>query len=619
MIVLGVINGIGLLACLVGFTILLKRGSHLPGRKIVITLLCWIALYSCSTTLEWIGVRTILDPYENYIQIITPVLWAGLFYMMLMESEMSRRRESERQLRESEERLSLAAEGARIGIWDLQIQTGEVTINEEWASILGYTLEELAPLDITQWERICHPDDMVTSRHLFEEHLAGKTDYYEGEARVRQKNGNWIWVMVRGKIVASDLLGFPLRMSGTHHDITRQKLAEAALRVSEEKFAKLFQLSPDAVALVQMTPPITLMEVNEAFTHLFGRDKQALEGCEAAQLGLFEDRETLETLVKAVTTEHTLQDREVIILGANNAPTPCSLSCKLLFLEDSLFMLAVFRDISDTRRMQEMMVQTEKMLSVGGIAAGIAHEINNPLGIVLQAAQNMTQRLRPDFPKNIKTAQEVGCEMDQIVAYMRTRSLDVFIDDIQTAAGRAAEITRHMLDFSRPSETRRKACDMPTIVRKALTLAQSDYDLKKQYDFKKIQVNVTVGDDLPAINCSETEIEQVLLNLLRNAAQAMASAEPPIMTPRIDVRLAARRSSLRIAVEDNGPGLPPAIRGRVFEPFFTTKAPGVGTGLGLSVSYFIITTGHGGKMHVISPPGGGTRFVIELPIEEEES
>jgi Signal transduction histidine kinase regulating C4-dicarboxylate transport system len=106
------------------------------------------------------------------------------------------------------------------------------------------------------------------------------------------------------------------------------------------------------------------------------------------------------------------------------------------------------------------------------------------------------------------------------------------------------------------------------------------------------------------------------LNLLRNAAQALAGMDPPTATPRIGITVRAQAGVVRIEVADNGPGMPPEVQRRVFEPFFTTKPPGVGTGLGLSVSYFIITKGHDGRMSVSSQPGAGTVFTIDLPVEE---
>jgi len=112
----------------------------------------------------------------------------------------------------------------------------------------------------------------------------------------------------------------------------------------------------------------------------------------------------------------------------------------------------------------------------------------------------------------------------------------------------------------------------------------------------------------------ETEVEQVLLNLLRNAAQALAGMNPPPDEPRIILRAFPHGDWLRLEVEDNGPGMEPEVQRRIFEPFYTTKPPGVGTGLGLSVSYFIITKGHEGRMSVESYPGEGSVFRIDLPV-----
>jgi signal transduction histidine kinase len=274
--------------------------------------------------------------------------------------------------------------------------------------------------------------------------------------------------------------------------------------------------------------------------------------------------------------------------------------------------ISVTHDITNTRKMQEMMIQTEKMISVGGIAAGIAHEINNPLGIILQSAQTLAQRMDTSFPRNMRVAEEVGLDLARLDAYARERKLNVFVSDIQSAAVRAAAIIRHMLDFSRRSESRRTLCSIETIIERALTLASNDFDLKKSFDFKRITVSKSYAPDIPSVNCTETEIEQVLLNLLRNSAQAIGSR--PEGEPRISIRTWLDGGMAYIEVRDNGPGIPLDIQKRIFEPFYTTKGPGVGTGLGLSVSYFIVTKGHDGTMTVSSEPGQGCAFTIGLPL-----
>jgi signal transduction histidine kinase len=172
-----------------------------------------------------------------------------------------------------------------------------------------------------------------------------------------------------------------------------------------------------------------------------------------------------------------------------------------------------------------------------------------------------------------------------------------------------------MLDFSRRSESKRTVCDLCAIIDKAVLLAASDYDLKKNYDFKQIKVVKDFPETIPPFNCTETEIEQVVLNLLRNAAQAMADSDPPTTDPEIRLRVTHDSKRIRLEITDNGPGIAPEVKNRIFEPFFTTKPIGQGTGLGLSVSYFIITKGHDGTMDVESAPGQGTAFIIELPLD----
>jgi signal transduction histidine kinase len=210
-------------------------------------------------------------------------------------------------------------------------------------------------------------------------------------------------------------------------------------------------------------------------------------------------------------------------------------------------------------------------------------------------------------------AQSIGLDMALLEKYMQDRKILTFVQDMQAAALRAADIIRHMLDFSRRSESRRAVCSLPTIMDRALTLAQNDYDLKKSFDFKQIRIVKDYASDLVPIECTETELEQVFLNLLRNAAQAMTMSDLRSEDPKIVVRLSNLASGVRCEIEDNGAGMPADVMRRIFEPFFTTKPTGIGTGLGLSVSYFIVTRGHGGKMWVESTPGTGTRFVIDLP------
>jgi PAS domain S-box-containing protein len=391
--------------------------------------------------------------------------------------------------------------------------------------------------------------------------------------------------------------------------------AMAGLRQSEEKFSRIFLYSPDSILLADMETG-RLVDVNETFITRTGYSREEVLGKTSAEFQIYVDLRDREEFHGRLRRDGHVEHFECLARYKDGSIANCALSGQVVIIDNRRHLMTIVRDVTEVKRMQEMMVQTEKMLSVGGIAAGIAHEINNPLGIVLQASQNLVQRTRPDFRKNLEVAEKLGLDMQLLDQYMKVRKLDVFIEDIQSAASRASAIIRHMLDFSRRSESRRTVCDIRTIADSALNLASNDYDLKKSYDFKKIEIMRDYPPDLPDVGCTSTEIEQVLLNVLRNAAQAMAQASPPVAAPRIAVRIRELADRVRIEIEDNGPGVPEAIRKRIFEPFFTTKQPGIGTGLGLSVSYFIVTKGHGGRMTIKTGRDGGAVFCIELPTDE---
>jgi PAS domain S-box-containing protein len=273
-------------------------------------------------------------------------------------------------------------------------------------------------------------------------------------------------------------------------------------------------------------------------------------------------------------------------------------------------------DVTERMRMEDMMVQSEKMLSVGGLAAGMAHEINNPLAGILQNIQVLRNRLQPKLPANQRAAEELGLDMERIEAYANKRGLFTMMDSVITSGRRAAKVVENMLSFSRKSDSSYAPQDLAGLLDQAVDLAGNDYDLKKKYDFRQVEMVRDYAPDLPMVACEKGQIQQVILNLLRNGCQAMCAQPDTDRPQRIILRLERVGEQVCIQVEDNGPGMDEEVAKRVFEPFFTTKAVGFGTGLGLSVSYFIITENHAGTMSVESSPGNGTCFTLCLPIRK---
>jgi signal transduction histidine kinase len=282
--------------------------------------------------------------------------------------------------------------------------------------------------------------------------------------------------------------------------------------------------------------------------------------------------------------------------------------------KDIVFHYGVLTDISRRKKMEEILIQSEKMRSVGGLAAGMAHEINNPLAGMLQTAQVMAQRLTADLdiPASRTAAKKADTSIESIDQFMKARGIPRMIQTIITSGQRVSDIINNILSFSRKDETTLSRHFLDKILDKTVELAATDYDLKKAYDFKQIKITRAYADDLPAVPCQAGNIQQVVLNILTNGAQAMQAAGTP--EPQFILRIYGDpvRDMTCMEIEDNGPGMDEKTRKHIFDPFFTTKPVGVGTGLGLSVSYFIITENHQGEMTVESSPGAGAKFIIRL-------
>jgi PAS domain S-box-containing protein len=329
---------------------------------------------------------------------------------------------------------------------------------------------------------------------------------------------------------------------------------------------------------------------------------------------LFPELESqLDNMRDAIRT-HTPMRTERLITEKNGEPRYADVMIYPLLANGTAGAVIRVDDITSRVRIEQMMVQTEKMMSVGGLAAGMAHEINNPLSGVLQSSQNILRRLSPDLDPNRRTAEALGVDLGLVYRYLEERGILDFVNAIQQSASRAARIVADMLAYSRSTTTDFQPASVEEMLDTVLRLAASDYDLKKKYDFRQVEIVREFDPELTTLICDHTEIEQVLLNVIKNAAQAMAQGGTPL-PHRIILRTRKEGDYGRIEVQDNGPGMDKQTQRRVFEPFFTTKPVGVGTGLGLSVSYFIITEQHKGTMDVTSNPGEGTCFTVRLPLQ----
>ncbi len=526
----------------------------------------------------------------------------GISFTALDITERSR---ASRALRESEEKYRNVVERANDGILIVQDFLIKYA-NCRMAEIIGYGLEEIIN---TSFERYLSGAWAALVVDRYQRRLAGESVPTPYEAAVRHKQGHDIDVEISGGIVRFEDRPADLVFV---RDITERTHAQRQMTLLRELLQSTIDSMPSVMVGVDTSLAVT--QWNHQAARLMKRSSAASLGRPLAdvfpnlsgQLPTVEEairRQEVRLVSKVgweVDGELRMYDLTIYPLTTGNAEG------------------AVLRidDITERVRLEQMMIQSEKMLSVGGLAAGMAHEINNPLGGMVQNAHVVLNRLCPGYASNDRVARECGTNMESIAAYMDARGILSMLESIRASGSKAARIIQNMLSFSRKASTVAQPHDMVGIVDRSLELAAQDFDLKKLYSFRDIEVVRDYEDDLPPVECQEIEIEQVLLNLFRNAAQALRDKHDSDAGARLTVRIRREDETVRIEIEDNGPGMSEGVRHRVFEPFFTTKPPGVGTGLGLSVSYFIVVEHHRGTITVESQPGKGTCFVVRLPLSQ---
>ncbi|MBN2427302.1 MAG: PAS domain S-box protein [Deltaproteobacteria bacterium] len=525
--------------------------------------------------------------------------------------DISAQKKSREMLRDSEATLKSILKAAPAGIAMFRERTF-VWASSGLLEMTGFAEEDL----IGKNTRFLYPSDEEYERvgELGYEPKPGH-DVGEIESRWTRKDGSAFDALVHLAPLNPDdkSEGY----IGAILDISARKRSEELLRASEATYRTLFNVSVAAIS-VQNMADLSFIDGNPHFLEVYGYSFEELPSLRPVHFGTLDeeaDPEFCESLRRRVMAGEIvnaeINDRkkggDVILMGK---------SIRKVNLNGIDRIMTVAQDITERKMMREIMVQTEKIMSLGGLAAGMAHEINNPLSIILQGIQNINRRLGEPLPANLQAAEQCGIAFEALKEYFRLRNISGSLEAMHEAGERAARIVENMLDFSRKNDTFAAPQELNRILEKAIALARTDYDLKKKYDFRNMEIRVDLSP-LPEVSCVETEIEQVILNLLRNAGQSLHDAQ--CEKPLIQVRTHLEEEWVVIEVEDNGPGMSPEVCKQVFEPFYTTKQGGEGTGLGLSVSYHIIAHRHQGEMTVESKPGYGACFRIRLPLRPKQN
>ncbi len=487
-------------------------------------------------------------------------------------------------------------------------EIGEVTyINPAFTRVFGWNLDELLGkrIDFVPEENL---EETKSALQRTFDNPAGNYDFI---TRRHTKNNDILDVSINSTMYHSTD-GTSSNMVVNITDITKLKRIEYELRNTKNFIRSIINSMPSILIGLDINSIITQWNSEaEYFTGILA---------EKAEGSLLKDIFPLLTIhisdVKQILEEQKIKKESKIVLAMGNKKILTDITIYPIQSDSIQGVVLRIDEISERVKIEEMMVQSEKMLSIGGLAAGMAHEINNPLAGVLQNTQVIKNRLSKDLPPNITTAQECGINFEDIKIYMEKRKILPMIENIISSGKQAAEIVSNMLSFSRKSGRRKSSHHLSDIVKTTIELAKSDYNMKKKYDFQSIEIIQEFKENIPPISCEKNELQQVVLNILKNGAEAMTDAA--VSSPKFSIRLSRQKNQAILEIEDNGPGIDRETQKRIFEPFFTTKDVGIGTGLGLSISYFIITENHNGVLSVESTLKKGATFKITLPINPKK-
>jgi two-component system NtrC family sensor kinase len=501
--------------------------------------------------------------------------------------DITDRKKLERDLKDSEEKLRNLSERVRQGLFISSKEGKFLDCNQAFLDMLGYpTKAEFLHIDITQ-DLYVNPEDQTN----FQERIENEGYVKDLEVELKKKNGERITVLLTGHPIKNEK-GETIGYQGINLDITERKRIENDLREANEFFTNLIESSVDGIIAADMKGNIFIF--NKGAEALTGYTAEEIIG-KAPIVDIYPEGVAKEVMKKLRSPEYggvgKLTPTQFNVLNKAGEEIPIQLSATLIYDETGkeIASVGIFTDLRPRLRMEKelqethvQLVSSEKMASLGKLAAGIAHEINNPLGGILIYSSLMIEDLPLDDPKR--------GDLSRIVQ----------------EAGRCKEIVKSLLEFARQTEPKME----PTDINRAIT--DGLFFLENQALFHNIQIIKKLDPVLPFVRGNASQLKQVFMNIIVNAAEAIHGSGTLTITTSHD----AYRKMVFIEFTDTGEGIAEENLTRIFDPFFTTKDVGKGTGLGLATSYGIIE-GHGGKINVKSEVGEGTTFTIELPTYPE--
>jgi PAS domain S-box-containing protein len=495
-----------------------------------------------------------------------------------------------KQARESEEHYRLLAENVTDVIWTTDMNLRPTYVSPSVKLLLGYSVEEAMARTIEESLTLA---SLEIASKAFAKALTMKGEEQEQwvrsravELELKRKDGSTVWAESTISIVRNQD-GQPIGLMGVERDVTERKRAEEALRRSEEKLSLTLDSVSEGITVTDLEGNI--VQLNQAAARMHGYDdKEELVGHSAFELIAEEDHARAMENLKGTLEHGPSWVIQYTFLRKDGSKFPAELSTALMRDKsgNAVGLVAVTADITLRRQAEKERKELEqkaqilsRLASVGEMASGIAHEINNPLTSVVGFSELLMDR---DLPKDIRED----------------------IETIHQGAQRVASIVKRLLTFARQQKPERAYININDIITTTLNLRAYEMETSN------IKIITQLDPDLPGTIADGSQLQQVFLNIILNAETEMKSAHGKgnlfIKTETID-------NTLRISFKDDGPGIAKENLERIFDPFFTTREVGKGTGLGLSICHGIVTE-HGGRIYAQSKPGKGATFIVELPL-----
>jgi two-component system NtrC family sensor kinase len=501
--------------------------------------------------------------------------------------DITDRKKFERDLKDSEEKLRRLFERVRHGLFISSKEGKFIDCNQALLDMLGYNnKEEFLKIDIVR-DLYVNPEDRKTLRERTERDGFVK----DMEVEFKKKNGEKITVLLTGHPIKNEegeIIGY----EGINLDITERKRIEDELREANEFFMNLIESSVDGIIAADMKGNI----------FIFNKGAETLSGYKAEEVigkihitCIYPEGIAKEIMKRLRSPDYggvgKLHPSQFNVVNKMGEEIPIQISAALIYngAGEEVASVGIFTDLRPRLLMEKklqdthlQLVSSEKMASLGKLAAGIAHEINNPLGGILIYSSLMMEDLSEEDPKRSDLAR------------------------IVQEAGRCKDIVKSLLEFARQTEPKKEPTDINRAINDGL------FFLVNQALFHNIRIVKEFDPFLPLVRGNAGQLKQVFMNIIVNAAEAMHGNG----TLTIRTLPSPDRKTVRIEFADTGEGIPEENLSRIFDPFFTTKDVGKGTGLGLATSYGIVQD-HGGTITVTSKVGVGTSFIIELPIQPQ--